>query len=518
MAPEDKQDKTVMMSPDELPTTVAEPAADELPTTVAEPATPAADELPTTVAEPAQDGVDALDDPYYAPIVPDDLTMAQQPVSIPSPVESLPERKQRRPRWFIALVAVLLIAVAGAAVALTYSWELWGGKTIPSVVGQTAEDAEKTLTSLGFTVETAYRAADDDLGVVVSCDPVAGIRADLSQPVTITVTAERSIPDVVGMTVDEATAALGEAGAENVLLTYLNANDEPGTVLDVDPPANTPFISTDQVTLTIAQAYTVPNVEGMAEDDARAALDRDDLKSSVTYVESDAERGTVVKTDPEVGSEVSPGDTVKLSVSSPYPSSPTSLIEYFEVDPKNLAAYLDDEGFSLWYGAMFASGGNAHAGYQNEAGDMIQITDSPESGKNAPSSKADVLASGASVGGVRYAFTKDSLPEGGSVEGEKGLKAVMEACGFTNLKDTCTQDSVVLPDDVDADKLLKSAHFICGTGEQDGYTWAVLIGGTGESTRVIALAVPSEHFSGMNLSQFGGKACNYVAYVDLFTE
>ena len=63
----------------------------------------------------------------------------------------------------------------------------------------------------------------------------------------------------------------------------------------------------------------------------------------------------------------------------------------------------------------------------------------------------------------------------------------------------------------------KTAHFICGTGAQGGYTWAVLIGGVGDSSRVVAIVAPTEHFSAADLSAFDGSVCDYVAYVDLFS-
>lgn len=513
-------DETVMMSPEELPTTMMP----ESPAPSVDPA-PAAGPAPVTGPAPAPnpvsdltapDGIDALDDPYFSPVVPEDLTTAHQPVSIPSPVESLPERKRRLPCWGIALIVVVLLAAAGAVACLTYERELWGGKTIPNVVGMSADQAEGALTDLGFGVDVAYQAADENLGVVVSCDPVPGIRTDLSETVTITVTAERVIPSVVGMNVDDATHALAEAGAANVSLTYLNSEQESGTVLDVSPGEGSSFVSSDQVTLTVAQAYTVPNVAGMTTEEALAALERDGLAGSVTYVESDAERGTVVAANPDVGSEVSAGSTVELSVSSIYPSSPTSLLEYFEVESTDLATYLDDEGYTLRYGATFAAGGNAHAAYEGKGGDVLQITDAPETGSYEGDSKADVLARGAGVGGVRYAFAAASVPEGGSVESEKGLRAVMEACGLTGLRNTCTQEDAEAPNELRESEAFKDAHFICGSGVQGGYTWAVLIGGTGSSTHVVALVAPSRHFSELDLSDYGGDVCDYVACTDLF--
>ena len=560
MAADKDSEKTIAVSPEDLPT--VEPEDD----TVDAGATRVADAAETAVsrealttrlpspADPATDasapdGIDALDDPYYAPAVLENLTTAHQPVSIPSPVESLPERKPRFPRWGIVLIVIVLLAAAGAVACLTYEQELWGGKTIPNVTGKTEEEATQLLEGLGFTVEVAYSTSDDNLGIVVGCDPVAGIRTDLSETVTITVTAERTIPKVVGMSVEEASEALAQAGAQNVLLTYLNSEQPAGTVLDVSPAEGSPFVSTDEITLTVAQAYAVPNVEGMSEEEACATLESEGLASSVTYVESDAERGTVVAVSPSVGSQVAAGSTIELSVSSPYPSSPTSLLEYFEVSPEDLSTYLSDEGYSLVYGATFVASGNALTGYESEAGDLLQITDSPESGSNAIDSVADVLAKGAGVGGVRYAFTEASLPEGGAVEDESGIHAVMEACGLSGLRDTCTQDDIVIPeeeqpqaepepvdeaepkpedgDGTEGDAGVEeettpdeasSMHFICGLGVQDGYTWVIVIGGSGNATRVVAFVAPSAHFSSYDLEPYGGSLLDCLAYIDLFAE
>ena len=59
--------------------------------------------------------------------------------------------------------------------------------------------------------------------------------------------------------------------------------------------------------------------------------------------------------------------------------------------------------------------------------------------------------------------------------------------------------------------------FVCGYGEQDGYTWVVRIGGHGSSTGVVAMVAPTSHFSGQDLSKFDGSVCEFAAYVDLFT-
>ena len=517
---EKNDDRTVAMRPEDLPdpdaTRMATPGPDPDATRAA--VTRVADRVPVvdepTTAMPSQrDGIDAISDPYLSPVDPADLTTAHQVVSIESPVESLPERRRRFPRWAIALIIVLVVAAAAATAYLTWEHELWGGRTIPEVVGLAEEDARTRLESAGFAVEVEYRAGDGDFGTVLSCNPDEGTRVDPAE-VTLVVAGERVIPDVVGLAEEDALQALYDAGASDVLVSKKSSDEPSGTVLEVEPAEGSPFVSTDQITLSVATPFVVPELEGMTGDEALARLEEAGLSGSVTYVDSKAEKNTVVESDPAAGEEV-PGDTeVVLSVSSPFPESPESLLDYFDAKPEQLSEYLADEGFEVRYSGIYVSGGNARAVYVNDAGDVLQISDEPESGHNEGSSDGDVLARGAGVGGVRYAFSTKSLPEGGATEGEKGVEAVMKACGFEGLLDSCTQEDVKLPDDVEVPE---DAHFICATGAQDGYTWVVRIGGVGDATGVVALVAPTSHFSAIDLKPYGGGVCDYVAYIDLFT-
>lgn len=494
----------------------------------------APDDLPTIVvpkvpgqASEGPDGLDAMDDPYYAPAVPDDLTSARAPVSIPSPVQSLPERRRRLPRWAAALLAMVLVAAAAVGAKVSYDRELWGGRTVPPVVGMGQEEATSALSRLGFAVEAEYRAVDDGFGVVLACDPAPGTRADPGAGATITVSVERTVPAVVGRGVDEARQMLLDAGAGSILLSYRNSDQPSGTVLAVDPAEGEPFTSDDTITLTVARSYTVPNVLGMSADEAQAALADEGLAGSVTYVESAGERDTVVACVPDVGEQVGQGATIELQVACSFPSSPLDLMGYFDVAPLALADYLEGQGFSRVFGEIYAASGNAHAAYSNDGGDVVKVTDEPEAGSYASSSGADVLRSGAGVGGVRYAFSPTSLPHGAASETVEGVRAVMEACGLAGMTDSCTQDDATMPDAPSprtgsapeggggGGTEGASPHFICASGAQGEYTWAVFIGGREGATKVVAMVAPTEHFSSLDGSAYGG-VCDYVAYANLY--
>lgn len=504
---DDKNDRTVAMRPEDLP----DPGATQAAATRLAARVPAVD-VPSAPAAPEPDGIDALSDPYFSPVAPGDLTEARPVIAIESPVESLPERRRRLPRLAIVLIVVLAVAAAGVAAYLTYENELWGGRTVPEVVGMSEQDARVALEAAGFSVEVEYRAADDDLGTVLSVDPAEGVRADPAAGVTLVVAGERTIPDVVGLSEEEAMRALYDAGAANVQVTRQNSDEEEGTVLAVDPAEGAAFASEDQITLTVAQPYAVPDLTGMTTDEALAALEAAGLVGEISYVESDAPKNEVVDCDPAPGTKVAGGSIVTVSVSDPLPTSPAHLLDYFDATPQQVSQYLSDEGFALRYSAIYVAGGNAHAVYVGQGGEMLQVSNDPESGHYDGSSEGDVLASGAGIGGMRYAFSSETLPEGGASESEVGLRAVMAACGFEGLLDTCTQDDLTTPVEVP-----DNCHFICGYGEQGGYTWAVRIGGYGDATGVVALAAPTEHFSGIDLAPYGGSVCDYVAYIDLFT-
>ena len=164
MAEQEDRDGTVRMRPEGLP----DPAATQPERTRVASRVPAVDASEASEDASARDGIDVLSDPYFSPAASADLTTARQVIAIESPVESLPERRRRLPRWAVALlVALALAAVAGVAY-ITYENELWGGRSVPKVVGLTEEDARAELESGGFAVEVEYRAGDGDYGTVLS--------------------------------------------------------------------------------------------------------------------------------------------------------------------------------------------------------------------------------------------------------------------------------------------------------------------------------------------------------------
>ena len=90
-------------------------------------------------------------------------------------LSSSTKKKSRKGLFAIAIVALLLLVAAGGA-GLAYHYELWGGKSVPDVVGLGQAEAEAVLVEQGFTVRTLQVKSDDTEGIVLVTDPGANSR------------------------------------------------------------------------------------------------------------------------------------------------------------------------------------------------------------------------------------------------------------------------------------------------------------------------------------------------------
>lgn len=94
-----------------------------------------------------------------------------------SPDAEKEAKKCKAARRTRAIVAVVVVAIlAAAAIGVTYSMELWGGKTVPDVSGEAQADAIWLLESKGFAVDTSQVKSDEVEGIVLITDPAAGSR------------------------------------------------------------------------------------------------------------------------------------------------------------------------------------------------------------------------------------------------------------------------------------------------------------------------------------------------------
>lgn len=130
---------------------------------------------------------------------------------------------------------------------------------------------------------------------------------------------EVTVPALIGLELDAATAALDEAGLEAEVSRRPSDQFEPGIVMDQDPGKDEKVDSGTTVKLVVSsgpEIVEVPNVVLLTQTEATARLDEAGLTVKVTPREvAGAEPGYVVEQNPAPGTEVSPGDQVEIFVS-----------------------------------------------------------------------------------------------------------------------------------------------------------------------------------------------------------
>lgn len=120
----------------------------------------------------------------------------------------------------LVLIGILFVGI--------FSWEaqLWGGKTLPDVRGMTSSDATALLSDKGFSVSVTEVPTDESRGLVLSESPTPGQRVSTSDAIVLGIGAARKVPDVVGLDVEAAEAALKKVGLDHIEYVFNSSDDK----------------------------------------------------------------------------------------------------------------------------------------------------------------------------------------------------------------------------------------------------------------------------------------------------
>ena len=128
------------------------------------------------------------------------------------------------------------------------------------------------------------------------------------------------VPDVTGLSEQEATRQLEDAGLEVRSRNRSNPNIDEGEVFNQNPQAGATVEEGDEVTITVSSGpgeVTVPNLLGLPESDAQAALENAGLVLGRTRsAESEQPEGTVIDQNPASGEQLNEGEEVDVTLSS----------------------------------------------------------------------------------------------------------------------------------------------------------------------------------------------------------
>ena len=205
-----------------------------------------------------------------------------------------------------------------------------GEGDVPEVVGLTEEEARDRLAEEGFGVAVERReSAENDEGRVLEQSVPAGEEARRGSRVALAVGGgPRTVqaPELVGLTPTKAEEELEEAGLKAGDREEVPNREIPeGEVVAQDPPAGEMTEAGTEVDLTVSSGpaeeggpdrVDVPDVSGLGVDEATALLLEAGCEVAGTRTEPSPEpEGTIVGTDPPVGTAVASGAPVTLIVS-----------------------------------------------------------------------------------------------------------------------------------------------------------------------------------------------------------
>ncbi|WP_094273707.1 Stk1 family PASTA domain-containing Ser/Thr kinase [Rhodococcus sp. OK302] len=290
---------------------------------------PGAAAAPTTVtphsASPANDGIQhtrAVTAQTVRPSVADEDPADDTADQVDDPNAHFADARRRSRRT--TLVWLLVIALLALALGVG-GWWMGSGRftAVPQIGGLNKDAALTALHDANLSPEIRGEYSDSQaVDIVVGTDPAAGSRVTRGSSVALVTSLGRPTVPPAGGSVNDTKSQLtartlvpvdgGETFSSKVPIGGVAALEPaPGTAVPVGS-------SVKVVTSKGSPPVDVPDVKGMSENAARAALDKVGITVSETRTVFDEkiEGGKIIGTDPAVGASVSAGTSVVLLVSN----------------------------------------------------------------------------------------------------------------------------------------------------------------------------------------------------------
>lgn len=193
-----------------------------------------------------------------------------------------------------------------------------GQPTVPEVAADTSVAAmEDQLRERTFEIADGGEvfSTSASVGDVAALEPPPGTVLSVGDTVQILRSKGAppvDVPDVAGMSTDEAVATLSSLGI-SVSGTEVRFDEDTdgGDVIETSPPIGTGVTAGSSVRMEVSNAVTVPSLLGRSAGSARETLERLDLEAQVRQV-FDTDGSLVVSQTPGPGSRVEPGSSVTV--------------------------------------------------------------------------------------------------------------------------------------------------------------------------------------------------------------
>ena len=211
--------------------------------------------------------------------------------------------------------------------------------TLPdNLVGMSPDEARQAVEALGLKWEVnSSKVASDTVaeGKVAQTNPSPGSKVKAGQTITAYLSSgsdQVEVPDLVGMSQDQARSALKAVGLELGNVTTVDSDKDKDRIVSQDPENGSKVKKGTAIAVSIstgkAAQVEIPTVVGISREDAEAQLKALGLTVTIEEVSGSQPSGQVTAVEPGEGSKVDKNSTVKLKVSkgsaSPTPSPSSS--------------------------------------------------------------------------------------------------------------------------------------------------------------------------------------------------
>lgn len=280
----------------------------------------------------AGDATGSLARPLDPPVDPPATRAAPAaPITLRDEPGELPEEPVDKPhvlRWVLAAVAVIAVLVGGVV-----AWRALSTTSheVPDLAGMEKGSALNEIAGFDWDVVEVPEASETvPVDVVIRTDPVAGASLNEGSELVLVVStgpAPRVLPEIAGLTVEEATLELGQLDLGLEVVAAVPDEEVPeGVILTWAVPEQPSLVAGDDVvrgttihaTISSGPApRTVPSVIGLSFPDAVAELEAQQLEvvRGDDVFSDDIPPGAVAIQSVAAGEQVERGSTVELQVS-----------------------------------------------------------------------------------------------------------------------------------------------------------------------------------------------------------
>ena len=223
------------------------------------------------------------------------------------------------------IIAAVVAAVAVIGIVVAFATGLFGGEqvTVPDVLGKDQQTAVELIKEAGLEVGTIDQSYNDDVdeGKVAEQTPNGNTKKAKGTKVNLVISkgpkpSEKvEVPQLLGLTKDQAEAALASVGLKGNASEEANEADE-GQVFEQGTEAGKEVTKGTTISYKVSggpDTTSVPDLTDMTEAQARNALDMAGFGVDVSYQENDSvTEGTVISWNPS--GKQKPGATITVVI------------------------------------------------------------------------------------------------------------------------------------------------------------------------------------------------------------